>query len=163
MSRCSTILAALFFISCNVPTQNNTAANGPIDTVDAVATTDTLITTSPLQEVANTTPCPVSITKAWVNRGDYYPTASVKLSNDGSKAIDGIKVGLRCYNNFNEPVLNGYTNETMGIVQERLRTAGKNTYTWPLTAQTNTTRVDAYIKEIHFTDGTTWKATTPSK
>ncbi|HYH15278.1 MAG TPA: hypothetical protein VD794_08660 [Flavisolibacter sp.] len=162
MSRLIAILAALFLVACNIPTQSDSAASSLTDTT-APATVDTLTTPIPVQEAVNTTPSPVSITKAWINKGDYYPTASVRLTNGSQKTIDGIKVGLRCFNNFDEPVMSGYTNETIGIVQEKLKPAGKNTYTWPLTTQPTTTKVDAYIKEIHYTDGTTWKATVPSK
>ena len=103
--------------------------------------------------------CPVKITKSWLTENSIgSPEANLNIKNCSSRVIDGIKVGILCYNNFDEPINKNsiYGNEFSGISQEKLSPGRTASWTWTMNLFDNTTKINPYIKEVHFKDGTKW-------
>lgn len=103
--------------------------------------------------------CPLKIVKYWLTHNTINtPEANITYKNTSTKVVDGIKVGVACYNNFDEPVNSGYSNVFGGIDQDKLRPGRQKTATWTMNLYDNTTKIKPFIREVHFTDGSTWKA-----
>lgn len=103
--------------------------------------------------------CPLKITKYFLTYNSINsPEANITYKNVSTKLIDGIKVSVACYNNFDEPVTSGYSNVFGGIDQDKLRPGRQKTGTWTMSLFDNTTKIKPFIREVHFSDGTTWKA-----
>jgi hypothetical protein len=102
--------------------------------------------------------CPLKIVKYWLTHNSINtPEANITYKNVSNKTIDGIKVGVACYNNFDEPVNSGFNNIFAGIDQDRLRPGRQNTATWTMSLYDNTTKIKPFIREVHFTDGSRWE------
>lgn len=101
--------------------------------------------------------CPVKIVKQTVGSNLGTPTVFVQLENTSNVKADGVKVVALCFNNFNEPVndVSG-SNVFMGISQSILHPKRKQSLSWPLYLHSTTTKIDVFISEVHFVDGTTW-------
>ncbi len=85
------------------------------------------------------------------------PQVSIGVENISGKIIDAYTVKIYCYNNFNEPVYWLGTNIFSGISQDEIKYDSKDA--WSLVGFDNTTKVIAYLSKVHFTDNTTWYAT----
>lgn len=103
---------------------------------------------------------PVKVLTSFVSKNSIgTPEANVDLTNKSKKLVDGVKVGIYCYNNFDEPVTGSIIgdNEFRGISQETLKPGKSEFYSWSLSQYDLTTKIKPYVYEVHFTDGTSWK------
>lgn len=105
---------------------------------------------------------PLKVLKAWVTFNSIgNPEARVRVKNVSDKTIDAYTLAILTFNNFNKPVEH-YLDETNvfgAIAQHTIksgRTIGDNYY-WTLFGHDNTTKIKAILKEVHFTDDTTWE------
>lgn len=101
--------------------------------------------------------CPVKITDATVYTDGSEHRVRLKFMNDSGKDVDGIKAGMFFYNNFEEPIGASFeTNQMAVMIQEVIKNKATDFFSWNIDNFSAATKVKAYIKEIHFTDGTKW-------
>jgi len=87
----------------------------------------------------------------------YNSHITITINNKSAKTIDGLKVGIYLYNNFNEPSNNSnLTNLLTGISQELLNPGQSKPFTWDTNDFNSPTKYKLYIEEIHFTDDSNW-------
>lgn len=106
--------------------------------------------------------CPLEVSRqqiAYNSIGEAL--SSVTAKNNSNKTIDAFKIYIYCYDNFNKPV-NHYaynTNIFTGIKQDKIRpneSISCKDYDWTMHGFDNTTKIQAIVKEIHYTDNTSW-------
>lgn len=105
--------------------------------------------------------CPLKITKSWITHNSIGTSeANINIKNNSDKTVDALKVGILCYNNFDEPITESISgaNQYMGISQSKLRPNKTETDTWVMYLFDNTTKIKPYIYQVHFTDGTIWQS-----
>lgn len=89
------------------------------------------------------------------------PEASIKIINAWNKTIDAYRVEIRCQDNFGRFLTKygtGREPRFYGISQDIIRPGEESYDTWTLYGYMNATKFYARIIEVHFTDGTTWRA-----
>lgn len=124
--------------------------------VDSLVKEETLLAASRGSEKSKD--CPVKILKATVTHNSIgTPQASISFKNTSTKVVDGIKVAILCYNNFDDPVTDySGMNRSNGLMQDIVR-PGKTSYnTWTLYSFETTSKIKPFVYEIHFKDGTKW-------
>ena len=107
--------------------------------------------------------CPLQITGSHMSSDSIgNPRVSVSCKNTTNKNIDAFTVDFYCYNNFNDPVQQyGYGESIFkGIAQEVVRPGqiydGCNNF-WQTYGFDTMTKFYAFVTEIHYEDGSTWK------
>ncbi len=107
--------------------------------------------------------CPLQITGSHMSSDSIgNPRVSVSCKNTTNKNIDAFTVEFYCYNNFNDPVQQyGYGESIFkGIAQDVVRPGqtydGYNNF-WQTYGFDTMTKFYAFITEIHYEDGSTWK------
>lgn len=88
------------------------------------------------------------------------PEAHVSFKNVSTKTIDAFEITIKCYDSYDRLVRKQISNEGAfyGISQNRNISSGDmQGATWTLHLFDNTTKFDATITSVHFTDGTVWK------
>lgn len=113
-----------------------------------------------VKDLATVDSCPVKILSVKIRKPYLIPKAEVRLKNASKKTLDALEIGFYCYDNFNEPA-NGILNEHLagGYSQDKMHPGAVDTYEWDLTGHDRTTKVNTFIRRIHFTDGTVWNYT----
>lgn len=126
----------------------------------------------------NTTPAPAATTKQETTQkkpapGSFelfevdkdvigQPVAFIQLKNNSDKTIDGFKVILSAKDNFGAEVKQfGYSDPIMKLMSQH--TVGPHevssaSHYWHLFGFENGTKFHIKLYEIHYTDGTSWKA-----
>lgn len=103
-------------------------------------------------------PAPIEIIKTSVTKDIIdTPVAAVQVKNITDKEIDGIKLTIKAFNNFGEPV-NGFLSDNTynGIAQEIIAPGATENLQWTLYNYDGTTKVEAVPFHVHFTDGSSW-------
>lgn len=105
-----------------------------------------------------TTPAPVEISKVVVKDDGFgNPTVSLNLKNTSEKEIDGVKVEVKTFNNFDEPAKGFLSDNTFrGVSQDRIVAGGSKTVSWTLYNYEGVTKAQPTITSIHFVDGSSW-------
>lgn len=102
---------------------------------------------------------PIQIAHIDLSRNSInIPEVTITLRNKSGKTVDGVRMKIFCFNNFDEPVrgLGSNRNEYMAILQE-VAAPGENLQgTWTLHGYDNTTKTNVKILDVHFTDGSKW-------
>lgn len=86
----------------------------------------------------------------------------VRLSNlDATRTVDGVRFDIWCYDNFgdlqHEPGSFGRTSFGM-VDQQRIQPRERVSGTWSIRhGANNCTRARAWVRSVHFTDGTQWE------
>lgn len=109
-------------------------------------------------QTQNTEPSPVEITDTVVKKNDFGTViVTLTLQNTSEKDADGIKVEMKTFDNFGEPA-NGFLSDNTfrGISQETIASGETTTASWELFNYDNTTKVDARVFGVHFTDDSSW-------
>jgi hypothetical protein len=95
---------------------------------------------------------PVKITSSDVYSNDSRRWITIEVVNGSNTPVDGLRIGVYYYNNFNE-LLN--TAPTTLETQERLNPNQKTKLTFDINTD-GVTKAKLYIEEIHFTNDSTW-------
>ena len=105
-----------------------------------------------------TTPAPIEISKVVVKDDGFgNPTVSLNLKNTSEKEIDGVKIEMKTFNNFDEPAKGFLSDNTFrGVSQDKIVAGGNKTVAWTLYNYEGVTKAQATITSIHFVDGSTW-------
>ena len=106
--------------------------------------------------------CPLVIsTQRISNNSIGEALSSVTAKNTSAKTIDAFTIYVYCYDNFNHRV-NHYvdgTNIFQGIKQDKIKpneSINSTDYYWTMHGFDNTTKIETVVKEIHYTDNTSW-------
>lgn len=90
------------------------------------------------------------------------PVAFIQLKNDSDKTVDGFKVILSAKDNFGTEVKQfGYGDPVMKLMSQRTvgpHEVSTTDHYWHLYGFENGTKFHIKLHEIHYTDGTSWKA-----
>lgn len=111
------------------------------------------------EEPEEATPAPVEIIKTVVKEDSIgTPNVTLTIKNTSSKDIDGIKVEIKTFNNFDEPVNALFSNDNTfkGIYQDNLPAGATKPASWALYNFNKTTKAQPTIVSVHFTNGTSW-------
>lgn len=101
--------------------------------------------------------CPVIITKYWLTENDIGdPVAHLRFKNISKKKVDGIKIGIYCFNNFGEQISYGFDSYYSGITQDVILAGGTDYNYWTLSLFDNTTKIKPFITDVHYRDGSEW-------
>ena len=102
---------------------------------------------------------PITFKKAWLTTNSINnPEARITFKNTSTKIIDAIKISIICFDNFNKPTSSNGDIEFHAINQKTINPNTTIDDKWTLYMHENTTKFTAILKEIHFTDGTTWNS-----
>src|SRR3954468_7431596 len=127
-------LPILLIFGCTSNSRNLTAA----DSLEVQKSVDSVITESRESNrkkyEEKSLLSPVKFLKSWVTKNSIgTPEANITLKNTGNTGVDGLKIMIFCYNNFDEQVIGG-TGGAMGlnvqncILQEKLDPGQTETY-----------------------------------
>lgn len=112
-----------------------------------------------LQKISS---CPLVISSQRISNNSIGEAlSSVTAKNTSNKTIDAFTIYVYCYDNFNHRV-NHYvdgTNIFQGIKQDKIKpneSINSTDYYWTMHGFDNTTKIQAIVKEIHYTDNTNW-------
>ncbi|MDP2586308.1 MAG: hypothetical protein Q8P32_00845 [Candidatus Komeilibacteria bacterium] len=109
--------------------------------------------------IDNKEPSPVEIVSTSVTKNIIdTPVANLKVKNISEKIIDGLKVNIKTFNNFDEPV-NGFLSDNNfdGIAQKTINPGATIDISWELFGYDTATKITAEIYETHFADGNSWQ------
>uniref|UniRef100_UPI0040265016 hypothetical protein n=1 Tax=Megasphaera sp. TaxID=2023260 RepID=UPI0040265016 len=126
-------------------------------------TTPTPAATTQKQQAAQKKPAPGSIEFFEVDKDAIgQPVALIPLNNESDKTVDGFKVILSAKDNFGNPVKQfGYGDPVMKLMSQRTvgpHEVSTTDHYWHLYGFENGTKFHIKLHEIHYTDGTSWKA-----
>ncbi len=89
------------------------------------------------------------------------PELTIILKNTTRKTVDGFKFQVRCFNNFNDPVLNRMrrrSDEYSGISSDTIRAGQQRSLgTWSLFDFPTCSKAIVVITDAHFADNTLWE------
>lgn len=113
---------------------------------------------TPTEMPKETTPAPVEISKVIVKDDGFgNPTVSLNLKNISEKEIDGVKIEIKTFNNFDEPAKGFLSDNTFrGVSQDKIVAGGSKTVSWTLYNYEGVTKAQPTITSIHFVDGSGW-------
>lgn len=126
---------------------------------ESVVATKTPTSEEPQTETPKeTTPAPVEISKVVVKDDGFgNPTVSLNLKNISEKEIDGVKIEVKTFNNFDEPAKGFLSDNTFrGVSQDKIVAGGNKTVSWTLYNYEGVTKAQPTITSIHFVDGSGW-------
>lgn len=126
-------------------------------------TTPAPAATTQKQQAAQKKPAPGSIEFFEVDKDAIgQPVAFIQLKNDSDKTVDGFKVILSAKDNFGAEVKQfGYGDPVMKLMSQRTvgpHEVSTTDHYWHLFGFENGTKFHVKLHEIHYTDGTSWKA-----
>lgn len=113
---------------------------------------------APTEAPKETTPAPVEISKITVKDDAIgNPNVTLNLKNTSDKEIDGVKVEIKTFNNFDEPAKGFLSDNTFqGVSQEKIVAGGNKTASWTLYNYEGVTKAQPTITSVHFVDGSSW-------
>ena len=107
--------------------------------------------TSFKKEAVKPEPSPIEFQKAWVTKNILNGSeARITFKNISSKTIDGVKILMYCYTNFDDPNSGtdgeGMTLQTQEVVKPQEIFNGEN-YSWNLFPNDDTTKFKAILTD----------------
>lgn len=119
--------------------------------------------TKPTKEAVQKIPAPTSIETFEIDINAIgEPVAKIQIKNNSDKTIDGFKVIVSAKDNFEKDVHEyGSGGTTARLISQRKIAPGAvsdSRIYWTLHGYENGTKFHVKVYEIHYTDGTSWKA-----
>lgn len=161
-SKKSTVIASVIGIAILLGVITMAFNSKPASTTSKPASSTKTTQVKPKEEVQKI-PAPTSIENFEIDINVIgEPIAKIQIKNNSDKTIDGFKVLVSAKDNFGKEVREfGGGKPVASLMSQRKIDPGALSdfrYYWTLHGYENGTKFHAKIYEIHYTDGTSWKA-----